>query len=152
MPDSEDTKGTGRSVQEVARTPLAVNIGPSTSLDLSWLPEHERKALMADYAKGVLDIAKKAQELHVEVGALQSTLGVLQTTTREVAATGAAVTVTHTQTTATGRTEVIMGNTETAQRGKLSKSQTGELDRTWWYVAGGLITLIIIVGIIFGHH
>jgi hypothetical protein len=147
-----DDDGAARGTQAVAKAPLSVNIGPSTSIDLSWLPDHERRALMADYTKGVLDIAKKAQELHVEVGALQSTLGVLTATTREVASSGAAVTVTHTQTTATGRTEIIMGNTETAQRGKLTKSQTGEIDRTWMYVAGGLLTLVVIVALIFGHR
>lgn len=100
-----DDEGAARGSQAVAKAPLSVNIGPSTSIDLSWLPDHERRALMADYTKGVLDIAKKAQELHVEVGALQSTLGVLASNVREVAASGAAITATHVTTTATGRTD-----------------------------------------------
>ncbi|HEV7353721.1 MAG TPA: hypothetical protein VGN74_11400 [Brevundimonas sp.] len=131
--------------------PTTVPIGPTTSIDLSWLPEHERKALMADYAKGVLDIAKKAQDLHVDVGALKSTLGTLSDTTKDVAASGAAVTVTHTQQTSIGRTEVIMGNTEQAQKGRLTKSQTGERDYTLVYVIAGLIALVLVVMAVAGR-
>jgi len=150
--DSEHGGGQDAPASGVSKVPSIVPIGPSTSLDLSFLPEQERKILMKSYAEGVLNIAQKAQELHVEVGALQATLGVLTTTTKEVAAGGAAVTVAHTQTTATGRTEILMGNTQAALRGKLSKSQTGEVDRTWLYVIAGLIAAVIIASIIFGHH
>lgn len=122
-----------------------MNIGPSTSLDLSYLPEAERKQLLHDYTSGVLDIAKRAQDLHVDIGALQSTLNVLATTNKEVMGTGAAVTISHTQTTANGRTEILIGNTQAAQRGKLSKSQTGETDRTWIYVVIGIIALLLVV-------
>ena len=40
--------------------PTEIHFGPSTSMDLSWLPENERKALMVDYTKGMMDISKKA--------------------------------------------------------------------------------------------
>ncbi len=110
--------------------PTQINLGPSTSMDLSWLPENERKALLIDYTKGMMDISKKAQELHVDAAVLKKTLDDLSDTTREVSDSGNAVTITHSQTTKVGRTEVMMGNTEQAQSGKLSKSQTGEKDWT----------------------
>lgn len=127
--------------------PTTIDLTPGTSMDISWLPEAERKALLVDYASGVLDISKKAQELHVDSAALKKTLNDLSDTTRDVAESGNAVTVSHTQTTSVGRTEVIMGNTEQAQRGKLSKSQTGEKDFSPYYIFGGILALIIIVAL-----
>ena len=127
--------------------PTTIDLTPGTSMDISWLPAAERKALLVDYASGVLDISKKAQELHVDSAALKKTLNDLSDTTRDVAESGNAVTVSHTQTTSVGRTEVIMGNTEQAQRGKLSKSQTGEKDFSPYYIFGGILALIIIVAL-----
>jgi len=92
----------------------------------------------------MLDISKKAQELHVDVGALKASLGTLTDTTRTLAQDGNAVTVSHTQTTSIGRTEIIMGNTDSARVGKLTKSQTGERDWTPIYVIFGIIALVLI--------
>lgn len=130
--------------------PTQINLGPSTSIDLSWLPENERKALFIDYTKGMMDISKKAQELHVDAAVLKRTLDDLSDTTREVSDSGNAVTITHSQTTKVGRTEVMMGNTEQAQSGKLSKSQTGEKDWTPYYIFGGILALIIIAALMKG--
>jgi hypothetical protein len=120
-------------------------------MDLSWLPEAERKALLTEYTRGILDVSRKAQELHVDVNVLKNTLNTLASTTKEVAESGNSVTVTHTQTTAIGRTEIIMGNTDNAKTGKLSRSQTGERDLRLWYVIGGLIALVVIVALM-SHH
>jgi len=130
-----------------SNVPTEINLGPSTSMDLSWLPENERKALLIDYTKGIMDISKKAQELHVDAAVLKKTLDDFSDTTREVSDSGNAVTITHSQTTKVGRTEVIMGNTEEAQSGKLSKSQTGEKDWTPYYIFGGILALIIIAAL-----
>jgi len=130
-----------------SNVPTEINLGPSTSMDLSWLPENERKALLIDYTKGIMDISKKAQELHVDAVVLKRTLDDFSDTTREVSDSGNAVTITHSQTTKVGRTEVIMGNTEEAQSGKLSKSQTGEKDWTPYYIFGGILALIIIAAL-----
>ncbi|MBT6000109.1 MAG: hypothetical protein HOG68_03675 [Candidatus Marinimicrobia bacterium] len=130
-----------------SNVPTEINLGPSTSMDLSWLPENERKALLIDYTKGIMDISKKAQELHVDAAVLKRTLDDFSDTTREVSDSGNAVTITHSQTTKVGRTEVIMGNTEEAQSGKLSKSQTGEKDWTPYYIFGGILALIIIAAL-----
>jgi hypothetical protein len=129
--------------------PISVQLGPSTSMDLSWMPEDQRRALLTDYAKGVLDIDQKVRELHVNVGALKGTLQTLADTTKDVAEAGNAVTLT--QTTAIGRTEVMMGNTSQAQAGKLTKTQTGERDWTPYYIFGGLIALVLVAALIGAH-
>jgi hypothetical protein len=97
-----------------------------SAIDLSFLPEAERNALLKDYARKVLDVGAKAHELHVDVSVLKATLDQLASTTRDMSDSGNAVTISHTRTTNIGRTEVKMGNTDEARRGKLSASQTGE--------------------------
>jgi hypothetical protein len=131
--------------------PTAIHLGPSSSMDLSWLPEIERKALLLDYTRGILDISKRAQELHVDAAVLKKTLDDLSDTTREVSGSGNAITITHSQTTKVGRTEVIMGNTEQAQSGKLSKSQTGETNWTPYYIFAAMLALVLIVAAIMRH-
>ncbi len=134
-------------VKTCSDVPTEINLGPSSSMDLSWLPENERKTLLIDYAKGIMDISKKAQELHVDATVLKKTLDDFSDTTREVSESGNAVTITHSQTTKVGRTEVIMGNTAEAQSGKLSKSQTGEKNWTPYYIFGGIVALILIAAL-----
>ena len=124
--------------------PAVINLGPSTAIDLSWLPENERKALLLDYAKGMIDINKRAQELHIDAAVLKKTMDDLAGTTIEVSESGNAVTITHTQTTKVGRTEVMMGNTEQAQSGKFTKTQSGAKDWTPYYIFAGILALIII--------
>ena len=125
-------------------TPTSVPLGPKTTMDLSWLPEEERKALLIDYTRGMLDISKKAQELHVDIAALDNSLKTMSGTAKEVADDGNSITISHTQDSSTGRTEVIMGNTDRARSGKLTKSQTGERDWTPYYVIGGLIAAVLV--------
>lgn len=144
---NDSTKGEVLKVGDVS-VPTKIDLTPGTSMDISFLPEDERKELLTDYAKGILDISRKAQELHVDSRALKKTLDDLSVTTKEVSESGSAVTISHTQTTSVGRTEVMMGNTEQAQRGKLSKSQTGEKDWMPYYIFGGILAVIIIAALI----
>jgi hypothetical protein len=107
---------------------------------------------MAEYMRGTIDIARKANELHVDVVTLRNTLGALAETTRQVSQDGNAVTVTHTQTTAVGRTEIIMGNTDTANKAKLTRTQTGaETNWTPYYVFGVIAAVVLIVIVIAAH-
>ena len=127
--------------------PKEINLSPTASLDLSFLPEKERKELLVSYTKGMVDLGVKAQELNVDASALRKTMDDMSDTVRTAGSDGAAVTVTHTQTSSVGRTEVIMGNTEHAKKGRLSKSQTGETNFTPFYIFGGILALIIIVAL-----
>ena len=129
--------------------PTSVALGPSSTLDLSWLPEEKRAELLADHAKGMLDLNKRAQELHVDVGALKATLSTMTETTQQVSDDDNAITISHTQTTSVGRTEIMMGNTDKARSGKLSRSQTGESDWTPAYIIGGIIALVLIAAAAF---
>lgn len=137
---SNDT--TGKALTTPPTT--SISLTPTTSMDLSFLSEHERAALLKQHATGMLDIARKAQELQVDVAVLQKTLGELSATTKEVSEAGNAVTITHTQTTKIGRTEIIMGNTAKAESGKIDARQAGVRDWTPIYVIGGLIALVFI--------
>jgi len=138
--ESEDKSLEKSSGEEV---PTKLNLGPVSSLDLSYLPEKERQALLTEYAKGMMDINKKAQELHIDAVVLKKTLDDLTDTTKNANEDDIAITLSHTQSTKVGRTEVIMGNTEKAQQGKLSKSQTGEKDFTPYYIGGAILALLI---------
>ena len=130
--------------------PKSVPIGPSASLDLSWLPEEERRQLLQEHTKGMLKVGLRAQEIHADVGALDSDLHTMTETTRRASLDDNAVTITHSQTTSIGRTEVIMGNTDRARSGKLSKSQTGEKDWTPLYIIVGLIAIVLIISALAG--
>jgi hypothetical protein len=141
--DMADNDGRGLSVP-TPKTPSVVTLGPLTNIDLSFLSDAQRDALMVDYARGTLDIAKRAHELHVDVAVLKTTLDTLSNTTKEVSESGNAVTVSHTQTTKIGRTEIKMGNTDEARSGKLSKTQTGERDWTPYYVIAGIVAVVLI--------
>ena len=121
-----------------------VTLGPMPTIDISFLPEAQRDQLMTEYAKGVLDVAKKAHELHVDVGVLKDTLDHLAEATKSVSESGNAVTITHSRTTKVGRTEIKMGNTDEAKSGKMSRSQTGDQDWTPYYVIGAIIAIIVL--------
>jgi hypothetical protein len=126
------------------KQPAIITIGGTTSLDLDSLPEEQRNQLMSDYAKGMVNIALRAQELGVDVSVLKNTLTGLADTTKQVSEAGNAVTISHTQTTTAGRTEIKMGNTDDAKSGKLTRSQTGETDWTPYYIFAGIAAIILI--------
>ena len=132
--------------------PTSIALATGQTVDLSFIPEGQRNALMAEYMRGTIDIARKANELHVDVVTLRNTLGALADTTRQVSQDGNSVTVTHTQTTAVGRTEIIMGNTDTASKAKLTRTQTGtETNWTPYYVFAAIAAVVLIVIAIMAH-
>ena len=129
-----------------------IPLGPSTQLDLSPLSEADQQEMVKRYAEGKIDLTKKAGELAIENQALDQRLdGVVDTVSR-AADSGTSATVTGAYTDKMGRTEVIMGNTETAAKGKLSRSQTGEKDLTLVYaVIAAVVIVIIVVAMIAGR-
>ena len=106
-------------------TPTVIPIGNVAAIDLSGLPEAQRAELVKAHTAGMLDIARKAQELSVDVGALRAALDVATNTAKDASAAGNSVTITHVVESKAGRTEVMIGNTETAHTGKLSARQAG---------------------------
>ncbi len=148
---ADDNKQVPAGVPKV-NTPTTVPLVQGGSLDLSWMPEEQRNALVADYAKSILDTSRKANELGLEVSTLRSALGGIAENAKQMSQDGLSVTATHTHNSQFGRTEVIVGNTETAGKGKLSKSQTGERDWTPYYVFAGLVALVLIAIVLAGHR
>ena len=121
----------------------SIKLTATGDLDLSGLPDDQIHQLKKDFASGMIDVHKKAAELRVDVGALDSALHSFTEQTEKATKAGAHATITHTQTTSLGRTEVIIGNTEKAARGKISRSASGEKDRT--FIILGIIAVVIII-------
>ncbi|MBP9158499.1 MAG: hypothetical protein KBF53_12090 [Sphingobium sp.] len=136
-----------KSLPVIKPSPIQTSVASNTSTAfelLSMLPEEQRNALIEEHTRGMLDINRKATEMHVDVAALNAALGTVSNTTVQAAKDGNSVTASHTQTTSIGRTEVIMGNTDAARVGKLTKSQTGEFNWTPIYIIIGIIALVMI--------
>lgn len=127
-----------------AGVPITISVSPTAMLDLSYLSEAERKALLLDYTRGMLDVGRKANELNVDVSTLRNTLQTFSETARRAQEEGTSVTITHTQTTAIGRTEISMGNTDAAKSGRLTRSQSGERDWTPIYIVAGIVAVVVI--------
>ena len=119
--------------------------GAENSLDISLLSNKEQQLIVKQYQEGLLDVRVKAAELRVDIGALGATLHELSDAVSEIHATGNSATISHTQDSSAGRTEIIVGNTERAQKGKLSRSQTGERDWTPFYIAGGVAIVVVLI-------
>ena len=132
------------STRAVSPVPTSVQPSPTNSLDLSWLPEDKLSELLIEHSRALLELKKKAHELHVDVCAPSVTLGTLADTAQRAAENEQAVTVSHRQTSNAGQTEILMGNSGKAPSGKLSKSQTGERDWTQIYAIAGIVVLIFI--------
>jgi hypothetical protein len=133
-------------------SPTIVPLGPAAAIDLSFLSDAQRNALLHDHARKMLDLGAKAQELGVDTNTLRLTLDHLATTTREVSESGNSVTISHTQTTKIGRTEIKMGNTEEAKSGRMTRSQSGERDWNPYYIFAGIGALVLIALIFASRH
>jgi hypothetical protein len=129
-----------------------VPLGPTATIDLSFLTEQQRNALLHDHARKMLDLGAKAQELGIDTQTLGATLDRLATTTREVSESGNSVTISHTQTTKVGRTEIKMGNTEEAKSGRMTRSQAGDRDWNPYYIFAGIGALVLIALMFASRH
>ncbi len=141
---TERGEGSGEGTAAIAKRDeqAVIRLGDVQVLQTAGLSETQIQELQMVYAKGMLDVNKKAQELKVDVGALEATLRTMAEQTRRVAESGDSVTISHAQASTLGRTEIMMGNTQRAASGKLSRSQTGEQDKTLIYLVIGAIVVI----------
>ena len=124
--------------------PTSIALATGQTVNLSFLTEAQRTALLADFMRDTLDVAKKANELHVDVMMLRNTLEVLANTTEKIAQDGNSVTITRVHNDASGRTEIIMGNTETAGKGRLTRTQTGDTNWTPYYIFAAIAAVVLI--------
>ena len=129
-----------------------INLGSTNSLiDLTGIPPEQVAELKRQYASGMIDLAKKAQDLKIDNTSLAMLLDSYNTETAKATQANVSMTATHTQTTAIGRSEVVIGNTDRAASGKLSSSAAGVPDRLLWIVGIVAVAAIIVALIIFHH-
>jgi hypothetical protein len=143
--------------QEIAKTspPTApatktLVLGPMSQIDLSSLPADQAAEIERQYAQGLVELSRKANEYRIENLSLEATLETLNSQASKATQSNVSLTATHTQTNATGRTEVMVGNTERAASGKLSASATGAQDRTLWVI--GIIAAAIVLVALASRH
>ena len=129
-----------------------INLGSAnTLLDLTGMTPEQVAELKRQYASGMIDLKKKAEELKMENASLAMTLDSYNTEAAKATQANVSMTATHTQTTAIGRAEVVIGNTDRAASGKLSASAAGVPDRLLWIVGIVAVAAIIVALIVFHH-
>lgn len=129
-----------------------INLGSaSTLLDLTGMTPEQMAELKRQYASGMIDLKKKAEELKMDNASLAMTLDSYNTEAAKATQANVSMTATHTQTTAIGRAEVVIGNTDRAASGKLSASAAGVPDRLLWIVGIVAVAAIIVALIVFHH-
>lgn len=128
-----------------------INLGSNSLIDLTGMPPEQMAELKRQYASGMIDLKKKAEELKIDNASLAMTLDSFNTEASKATQANVSMTATHTQTTAIGRTEVVIGNTDRAASGKLSPSAAGVPDRLLWIVGITAIAAVIVALIVFHH-
>lgn len=128
-----------------------INLGSNSLLDLTGMPSEQIAELKRQYAAGMIDVKKKAEELKIDNASLAMLLDSFNTEASKATQANVSMTATHTQTTAIGRTEVVIGNTDRAASGKLSASAAGVPDRLLWIVGIAAVAVVIVALIIFHH-
>lgn len=121
----------------------AVMIGGK--IDVSLLPLDQQQELLREYTRGMMDLEKKSAEIGIDVGALEKQLQTLVSSAAEANAGDVSVTYTHVTESNAGRTEVVVGNTKEAERGRLPKSQTGQIDWNPIFVITAIIAVVIVI-------
>lgn len=129
-----------------------INLGsPNSLIDLTGIPPEQVAELRRQYASGMIDLAKKAQDLKIDNASLAMLLDSYNTEVAKATQANVSMTATHSQTTAIGRAEVVIGNTDRAASGKMSASAAGVPDHLLWIVGIVAIAAIIVALIIFRH-
>lgn len=128
-----------------------INLGSNNLIDLTGISPEQMAELKYQFASGMIDLKKKAEELKIDNASLAMILDSFNTEAAKATQANVSMTATHAQTTAIGRTEVVIGNTDRAASGKLSASAAGVPDRLLWIVGNAAVAAIIVALIIFHH-
>ncbi len=129
----------------------SINLGMNSVIDLAGLSDDQVAELQRQHAAGMIDLARKAAEAKIDVGALGVTLGTINDEASKATQSNVSITVTHRQKTTLGETEVVIGNTERAAAGKLSMSASGLTDRLPLLI-GIIAAALIIIALIVSRH
>lgn len=87
----------------------------------------------------MVDIDAKAKDAQIELHQSSENMRAMSNTVKDMVDSGASGTISNSVTNSLGRTEIMMGNTETAARGKLTRSATGESDNA--------VKIMMIIGV-----
>ncbi len=119
------------------------------AIDLADLPEDVKNELKTDMTRRVIDNADRQVKLGQDVQALSASMSTMGQTSAQMAEAGISLTVTNTKDDNLGRTEILIGNSEAAQRGKLSRTQSGgsNLSLSTILLIGGAIAAATIVAV-----
>lgn len=134
-------------IQKSAPQNNQITLNNGQVLNLEGLPEETQIELRKKQAEGMLDLQKTMIERGINTKDIDQRMSDIANNVEKATADQSAATITGSYNDKMGRTEVIMGNTETAQKGKLSRSQQGESDNTLMYIgiAVGVILLLVII-------
>ena len=128
-----------------------INLGSTSLIDLTGMSPEQVAELKRQYASGMIDLRKKAEELKIDNASLAMALDSFNTEAAKATQANVSMTATLAQTTSIGRAEVVIGNTDRAASGKLSASAAGVPDRLLWIVGIAAVAAIIVALIIFRH-
>ena len=149
----EENKNQVQTYDQQNKSPVekTLKLNETQVLDLSSLSDGQISELKSQHARGMVELKNKAEDLKIQVGALDATLSSFNDQTSKATQSGSSATISFTQTTTLGRTEVIIGNTDKAATGKLSRSATGEKDKTIWII-GIIAAAAVLVALFLGKH
>jgi hypothetical protein len=116
-------------------------------LDLSSLPEEEKRELIKKHGEAKIETAQRQTEIGQDANALHARLQTMGSHAQEMAEAGQSTTITNTHEDRMGRTEIIVGSSEQAKRGRLSRAQRGHdlLTPTNVLILVGIIAVVVIV-------
>ena len=144
MPDANEPKDL--SVRpDPPLSPTSIQLGSKQRLDLSALSPEARDALVVKHGELEIERDNRRETLRDDLTATTAKMATYAKTAVASAGEGMAVTITNTHDDSLGRTEIIVGNTDAAQKGKLTRSQTGHGDNTKVWIIIAIIAGAVIV-------
>ena len=119
-----------------------------SEIDLVDLPQEAKDELKAEMARKMIDNADRQVQMGQDVQALSASLQTMSTASVQMSEQGLTMTISNTKDDNLGRTEILIGNSDTAQRGKLTRTQSGgglPASLPAALLIGGLIAAVTII-------
>lgn len=154
MPENSKKELQPSNTREVAKSETAktLQLSQTEFIDLSGLSDEQINALKLKHADGMMELNKQALGSKIDINTLNAALTSFNQQTEEATKGGHSATIqySHKDPTGMSRTEVIIGNTEHAATGKLTRSATGETDKTLLIIIVVCVALVVIAMIAMG--
>jgi len=143
--EGDENTDVSRADNQLPARPSKLSLGkPISDLDLTGLSHEQIQALRMRQAEKAIDVDSRTHEIARDTRALDVKLRTLNELAQHSTASGTSFTASSANDDAIGRTEILIGNTEAAKSGKLTKSQTGEKDRTVLLLCFALVAVLIV--------